>query len=220
MRTCRRQLLDEFLNEVKPHLVGVVLDIGGKKSDKRGLFRPPLNQVDSWLYLNIDSTTSPNIVASADQIPLPDECIDTFVLCEVLEHLAEPEKCLSEASRILKPGGEGIITIPFLYPIHADPWDFQRWTDVRIKRELTRVGLELVELRIMGGMFAVLIDILHIQLNELPKYAKLRRRAGILVLKIAKYVFRSMVSNPNPRITTGYGLIARKPKMQCNLIKQ
>ena len=208
MRTCRRQLLDDFLTNVAPYFTGVVLDIGGKKSDQRGLFRAPIAKVEKWLYLNIDLGTSPDILASADQIPLDRESVDVFLLCEVLEHLAEPEKCLTEAARILKSGGYGIITMPFLYPIHADPWDYQRWTDVRIKNELLNAGFEIIEIRNMGGVFAVIADIAHVAFSKLSPFKK---KIIFLILRIIKIVFGSTMRLEHPKITTGFSAIVRKP---------
>jgi len=213
MKTCRRQLIDDFLTNSESYFRGIVLDIGGKKSDKRGEFRPPLNKVDQWTYLNIDSTTLPDILASADSIPFLDKSVDTFIMSEVIEHLVEPEKCLAEAARILKPNGHGIITIPFLYPIHADPWDFQRWTDARISREISHAGLELIEFYPMGGLIAVVIDLIQIRINEYPKSSILLKKCGFALLKIIKFIVAGRIRKSNPRINTGFSLIVRRPEI-------
>ena len=129
--TFRRHYLDKLLFGVKWH--GKVLDIGGKKKNKRGQFRPPLDQVESWEYVNIDPSTDPDYLCSADDIPVPNGSYDMVLMTEVLEHLEKPVEVLKEAYRILKPGGEIIITMPFLWAVHADPEDFQRWTGQRIR---------------------------------------------------------------------------------------
>lgn len=53
------------------------------------------------------------ISASAYEVPLPDESFDVVVSCEVIEHLPEPEKMLTEARRLLKKGGKLILTTPY-----------------------------------------------------------------------------------------------------------
>jgi SAM-dependent methyltransferase len=189
---------------------GVVLDIGGKKTAKRGLFRPPSYLSGTWYYLNIEPGAKPDLLANAENIPLPNSSVDTFIMSEVLEHLANPEQCLAEISRILKPGGHGVITIPFLYPMHADPWDFQRWTDVRIKKELESVNLDVVELQLMGGAFAVIADILHVSFSKLPAFW---RRVLLLSLRCLKTVFQSQIERQDPHVTTGFGVIVRKPSV-------
>jgi SAM-dependent methyltransferase len=45
-------------------------------------------------------------------IPLPDGCVDGLMCTQVLEHITEHERAAAELSRVLKPGGVGIITVP------------------------------------------------------------------------------------------------------------
>jgi len=51
--------------------------------------------------------------ASAYNLPFKDEFFDVVVSCEVIEHLEEPEKMLSEAMRVLKKGGMIVLTTPY-----------------------------------------------------------------------------------------------------------
>ena len=64
---------------------GRVLDVGGKKIDRRGTFIPPFDQVNSWEYLNSDEKTKPDYCCSAENIPLEDASVDTVIMTEVLE---------------------------------------------------------------------------------------------------------------------------------------
>jgi len=160
MLTLRRYYLDKKL--LNASFIGKVLDIGGKKKNKRGKFRPPLDKVELWEYLNIDKTTDPDYCCSADNVPVPDNTFDVILLTEVIEHLQMPEQVLSESFRILKPGGKIIATIPFLYPIHADPYDFQRWTPEKIQMEFTKVGFKEINITSMGSLFAVIYDLLYV----------------------------------------------------------
>ena len=139
--TFRRHYLDSVL--FNANFKGSVLDIGGKKNNKRGNFRPPLDKVDSWKYLNNDASTNPDYCCSAEDIPIDSEQFDIVLIAEVLEHLENPSKVLQEAYRITKKSGKIIATMPFLYPIHADPYDYQRWTPEKIKLEFEKVGFTI-----------------------------------------------------------------------------
>jgi hypothetical protein len=55
MLTFRRYYVDTLLSATD--FSGRVLDIGGKKEKKRGQFRPHLDQVEKWEYLNINPET-------------------------------------------------------------------------------------------------------------------------------------------------------------------
>lgn len=154
----RRFYLDRFL--LQTPFSGDVLDIGGKKGNKRGSFRPPLSEVQSWRYVNIDPDSQPDYRCSAEHIPLPDASVDTILMCEVLEHLQKPEEAITESHRLLKPGGRLILSVPFLFPIHADPDDYQRWTPAKIRRVLEQTGYSEIDIQPMGSVFAVIFDLL------------------------------------------------------------
>ena len=168
--TFRRYYLDKLL--LKTSFQGHVLDIGGKKENKKGQFRPPVEQVASWEYVNTDIKSNPDYLCSADALAIKDKTFDVVLMTEVLEHLAKPEAAISEASRVLKDDGGFICTMPFLYPIHADPSDFQRWTPEKIRLELSKAGLTVVKLESMGGFFAVIYDLLHFSMTTASKNSK------------------------------------------------
>ena len=50
------------------------------------------------------------IVCDAEQLPFPDSTFDTVVSGEVIYYLDAPERFISEAYRVLKPGGTLILT--------------------------------------------------------------------------------------------------------------
>ena len=50
--------------------------------------------------------------ADAESLPFRDESFDAVVATEVLEHLDEPGRMLSEARRVLRPGGQFFMTTP------------------------------------------------------------------------------------------------------------
>jgi len=49
----------------------------------------------------------------AEEIPFEDNYFDTAVITETLEHVADVDKALLEAHRVLKPGGRLIVTVPY-----------------------------------------------------------------------------------------------------------
>jgi SAM-dependent methyltransferase len=190
---------------------GDVIDIGGKKENKRGAFRPPLSQVTSWQYVNLDKSTNPDFCCSADRIPVNDASFDTALLCEVLEHLKEPEKVLGEIFRILKSGGALIISTPFLFPVHANPYDFQRWTDTKIRLVLESFGFSDIRVNPMGGVGAVTHDLLFTSFKKANnKYCRLFGRIGLRLIKPIFNVLEKMLRSTEKVITTGYFVTAKK----------
>jgi ubiquinone/menaquinone biosynthesis C-methylase UbiE len=52
------------------------------------------------------------IVTSADVLPFSDEHLDTILLLEVLEHLVDDKAAVREMSRVLRPGGRLVLSVP------------------------------------------------------------------------------------------------------------
>lgn len=68
------------------------------------------------------------VVFDAHQIPYQDESVDCVVVQAVLEHLIDPQLCVREIHRILKPGGVVYAETPFMQQVHGGPYDFTRFT--------------------------------------------------------------------------------------------
>ena len=208
----RRYWLDKFLSE--SDFNGKVLDVGGIKKGKRGEFRPPMSNVDSWEYLNISDDTLPDYLCSSEAIPTHDNTFDVVLIAEIIEHLECPEKTLKESLRVLKAGGKLIATIPFLYPVHADPFDFQRWTPEKITMEFDKVGFDEVKIEYMGGFFSVLYDIWYVFLNDgncrWVFFRKILRKCILPLFIILHLILDKFFAPINKKITTGFYATAIK----------
>ena len=204
----RRHYLD--LNLKKIRFSGEVIDIGGKKENTRGEFKPPLETVNSWKYCNIDPKVSPDFLCSANEIPVDDSNFDFGIICEVIEHLESPQEVLKEAFRIIKPKGKLIGSIPFMFPKHADPYDFQRWTDNKLTSELERVGFRDVEISHMGGTLAVVWDMVRVKFEG----NSVLNRFSRLILKFLSLFILSYYKGKKEQSfdnTSGFFFIATKP---------
>ena len=93
----------------------------------------------------------PDLIGTASGVPAPDGSADIVISSEVLEHLEDPFAALREAFRLLKPGGVMIISFPFLYPVHAAPHDFGRYTRYFIASAAKRLGYEILSEHTYGG---------------------------------------------------------------------
>ena len=61
-------------------------------------------------------------------IPFEDQHFD-FILCtEVLEHVEDFPQIVREMHRVLKNGGQGVLTVPWSARFHYIPYDFFRYT--------------------------------------------------------------------------------------------
>lgn len=88
---------------------------------------------------------TPQVFADAAALPFTDASFDGVVCLEVLEHVADPAAVIREIARVLKPGATAWLSMPFLYPVHDAPFDFQRFTEHGLRRDVTHAGLELTK---------------------------------------------------------------------------
>jgi len=211
MRSYRRYLLDSFLKSNIKFIRGDVLDVGGNKKNKRGSFVPPIKRVSSWRYLNIDINTDPDIIASAEKIPLNDNSINTVLFTEVIEYIKSPDDALKEIRRILRKDGCLILTSPFLHPFHADfEHDRFRITESALRELLIENQFKIIKFNKMGGPGSVIYDILRISLGYAGK-----NNSKVLNFVLQKsFRFFAFIDKKTKKqskyVNTGYSFIASK----------
>ena len=83
---------------------------------------------------------------------------DAIVAMELFEHLHSPLVAAREACRVLKPGGRVIASIPFMFHVHGDPHDYQRFTESGIERLFA--DFSEVRIRAFGSRIHVISDLL------------------------------------------------------------
>lgn len=110
---------------------------------------------------NVDIYQYPGvlIIAPAENIPLADGSVARIISDTVLEHVTDPQAAVAEMHRLLEAGGIAYITVPFLYPYHSAPSDYQRWSKFGL-RELFK-DFEMVEVGVRAGPFSALTAYLN-----------------------------------------------------------
>ncbi len=91
---------------------------------------PSINFVESDVYVS-DRTA---LVSDAHDIPFEDETFDGVIAQAVLEHVADPHRCVEQIHRVLKTGGAVYADTPFMQQVHAGGHDFTRFTHVGQRR--------------------------------------------------------------------------------------
>jgi len=193
----RRKMLDHLQEKFKSIYKGIVLDIGGRD---RGKFKKPKGNVENWIFADINKNHNPDILLDvANMIQIDSESIDVINAIELFEHVEKIEKALKECHRVLKKNGILIISVPFLWQIHADPFDFQRWTSTKWRVELKKNNFKIENFLIMGRYYTHLAEIIKVKL----KYGSQMER---FFLKIIMPFLNLMIRFDN------------KPKVKQNLI--
>ncbi len=128
--------------------VGIDIETGGHSNDQK--------HVDSYY--------------DGEHIPSGDKSFD-FVLCtQVLEHTEKPEKLVEECARVLKPGGKVLFSMPFMYPEHEIPYDFQRYTRFKHINMLQQNGFDHIEIEKTTGFFGTFGQLFSVFIFESIKF--------------------------------------------------
>jgi SAM-dependent methyltransferase len=139
-------------------LSGNILDIGcGNKP-----YSLWFDQAKIIQYIGLDVIESPEVdvvVKPAERWPFKDGSFDCIMMTQTLEHLENPNHTLAELKRVLKPEGVLVLTVPFIYPVHGEPYDFKRYTTYGLNQLFSK-DFHLKEVKGVGKLGSVLATLL------------------------------------------------------------
>lgn len=99
-------------------------------------------------------------------LPIANQSFDNVVSFQVLEHHQKPDIFISESYRVLRDDGLLLITVPFLWWIHEEPYDFQRYTRYGLTEILTKHGFKIMKIEEQWSVFSVISLLLNEYLNN------------------------------------------------------
>lgn len=138
-----RVLEYEAIEQLK--ITGEVLDYGGGQNAMYLKLLPDANSISS---ANIDPKIEPtHLVQPGAPLPFNDNSFDHVICFNTLEHIYDAFDSVKEIQRVLKPGGQAIITVPFIFRIHGHPDDFSRHTPSWWQETCERTGFSTLELQ-------------------------------------------------------------------------
>jgi SAM-dependent methyltransferase len=155
------------------------------------------------------------LLGDAHVLPFQDESFELVVSLAVLEHLQHPALAMSEARRVLKPGGVLIGTVAFLEPFHSS--SYYHHTHLGAMNSLRAGGFQ-VELVAPSSSWTVLRA--HARKSLFPRMPA--RAANTLVWPLlalhrlwwaaAGLRSRRSLESTRLRLTAGsYSFVARRP---------
>jgi SAM-dependent methyltransferase len=210
-----RKILRDAVREFGGQLGGKLLDVGCGSQQ----YRAYLNY-QHYFGIEWSSAKRPPVVADVCQIPFRDAAFDSALCTEVLEHLPEPGKCLSEIHRVVKPGGSVFFTVPMTVHTHSEPHDFYRYTQYGLRYQLEKHGFEIVTLRRLGGVASVIasrgINLGCEVASEHLDRSKLKRLRRMLLMplsaggSLAAYGLSKLMDRVEQRDAIGWAAMCRR----------
>jgi SAM-dependent methyltransferase/uncharacterized protein YbaR (Trm112 family) len=115
----------------------LVLVLGGGVLGK-GMAALVANQRIRLIESDVSFGPRTGVMLDAHDIPFEDGSFDAVIAQAVLEHVADPYRCVDEIHRVLKKGGLIYAETPFMQQVHAGKYDFTRFTDLGHRRLFRR----------------------------------------------------------------------------------
>jgi SAM-dependent methyltransferase len=125
---------------------GKLLDFGCGSKPYQSLFN-----VDEYVGLDthnsghLHENEKIDVLYDGKKIPFDNDYFDYIFTSEVLEHVFNIDEVILELNRVLKLNGKILITVPFIWGEHEQPYDFARYTFFGLKNILEKNGFEIHE---------------------------------------------------------------------------
>lgn len=143
-----RRKLYENITKYSHYMTGKCMDFGcGIQPYKRLL--PAVEYVG--VEIETENKRKGVIYYDGHKLPFKNEVFDSVISSQVFEHVANIDEIVVELKRVLKSGGVMLITVPFAYPRHCEPFDYRRWTLQGIKIFFEEAGFEFIESEASSG---------------------------------------------------------------------
>jgi SAM-dependent methyltransferase len=154
-------LLREILAS-QSFIKGRLLDIGCGKRPYALIYDPlVIASIGTETAFTPHGTAEADAICYAEALPFSQDSFDTILCTEVLEHTQQPFLAMQEFSRVLKPGGYLLLSVPFIYPIHEAPHDYWRFTPHGLEAICKQARFKIVNFRTKGGEATTLVIILQ-----------------------------------------------------------
>jgi SAM-dependent methyltransferase len=165
----RRELYYEMLR-FAPRMRGKLLDVGCGTKPYRNLF----SAAENYIGLEVDTPTNREAACAdyfydGNNFPFDDASYDGVICNQVLEHVFNPDHFLNEIARMLKPGGHLLLTVPFVWDEHEQPWDYARYSSFGLRSLLQRHGFDVIDQRKTNADARVLFQLINAYLFKVMR---------------------------------------------------
>lgn len=164
-----RHGLSTAIHDLSPSLSGKLLDVGCGTKPYQDFF-----DVSEYVGLDIEREGSQerscaDYLYNGDEFPFQDDKFNSVLCNQVLEHVFNPANFLSEIYRVMKPEGKLLLTVPFVWDEHEQPFDYARYSTYGLKALLEASGFEVIEHKKLGADVTVIFQLINAYIYKVSR---------------------------------------------------
>jgi SAM-dependent methyltransferase len=208
------------VRKVVPKTRKVVLDFGGGTGPYKQHICDP---GDAYIVLEVDLSSDAvrrnvrqhqYVIGDGHESLFQQHVFDVICMFEVLEHVHNPFRIVSNCGRWLKPGGILVLSTPQYWHVHGWPNDYFRYT-IHGLRELARcAGMDVVDYWPMGGPCVLIWSVIELNFVHVLRFPIVKQLfsypAMLLACLADRVLFQNNLSRAHPD-TRGWMVVVRKP---------
>jgi SAM-dependent methyltransferase len=175
-----RKGLQRHIVAMAPLVHGRILDVGCGSKPYRKYF-----DASEYIGLEIEGRNKlADCHYDGKVFPFSDGQFDSVLVSQVLEHVFNPDEFLSEINRVLRDGGVMLLSAPFVWDEHEQPFDFARYSSFGLRHLLENHGFEIIEHRKSVNDIRVIFQMInaYIYKKTLTKNSKLNMLFVLLLM--------------------------------------
>ncbi|NLG17381.1 MAG: class I SAM-dependent methyltransferase [Fibrobacter sp.] len=202
-----REGIFNSIRDLCPQEQQLVLDVGCGKKRYRDLFRGAKYFGIDLPFSNSEGNRA-DVYGSALALPFRDKTFDCVISTEVIEHVPDPVVFLSQVSKVLALEGCLLLSAPFFWPLHEEPYDFYRFTIHGLRELLRKQGFTVKEVIKRGGFASVMVQLAGDYFKTKNKMINTITDVVFGILQVAAVWFDSIF--PTEKYATGWTIKAIK----------
>lgn len=184
-----------------------VLDFGCADQPYRKCFNDDVKYIGADLQGNALAEV---VIDESGRLGVGDNSVDAVLSTQVLEHVGDPTLYLSESLRVLKPGGQLLLTTHGMMVLHRDPVDYWRWTSDGLRHVLEQAGFEITHFEGLMGLGATGVQ--FVQDATVLKLPRFMRRGYIVIMQFLVALADRLDNDQSKALNAlVFAVVARKP---------
>jgi SAM-dependent methyltransferase len=189
----RRELYKE-ISFFSKNISGKMLDVGCGVKPYQKLF----NNVKEYVGMEFDSQgnrekSKSDIFYDGKVFPFKDSEFDSIIFTQVLEHVFNPDEFLSEVNRVLKKNGKILLTIPFVWDEHSQPYDYARYSSFGLKSLLEKHDFKILESHKTLSDIRVIFQLINCYLYKIITVKNYKVRLSLYVILFSPFTIIGMI---------------------------